>query len=366
MTAALLSTVGMAHAQVGKKELRWVQVLDQSASLEAASRDLILGAKLVFSDINSRGGMFGREIVVETIDNRGDPKRMAEVIAGLQQRTDVFGLFSIRSTADTIALAKGLAGWPLFASSSGADPVRKVMPPHVIFVRATWGAELDRLLGVAKNIGIRRLGVVYPQGPVGQAAQTLLDSLLPKHGMTVGGVATIPHPASTDVGPAVAKLAESDVQMVIVALAAPAADFMLAARRAGMVVPMYTLSDAITPDFVQKVKDNSKGIGFSSTLPSPWDASMPVVRDYQQAIAAAKVSQKAYSFSSFEGYLNARLLVEVLKRIGPNVTRERFVETAHSLRIADFGGLSVDLTKSSTALSFTDVFVISSSGRVRR
>lgn len=366
LAAATVLAVSSVQAQVGKKELRWVQVLDRGTINEASSRELILGAKLALDEVNARGGMFGRRIEVETIDTQGDAKRTGEIIGQVRQRGDVFGIFSIRSTVDTVMLAKGLEGWPIFASSSGADPVRKFMPPNVAFVRSTWGAEVDRLLGVAKNIGIRRIGVVYPEGPVGQAAQALLDGLTKKHDMVVSGVGTIPNPASTEVLPAAKKLAATDAQMVIVALAGPAADFMLAARSVGLKVPMYTLSDAITSDFMVKLKDKSQGIGFSSVFPSPWDRSMLIVREYQQAMTTAKLSPKDYSFSSLEGFLNARLLVEVLKRVGPDVTRERFVDTARTLRIADFGGLVVDFSKSNTALSFTDVFVLSSSGRVMR
>jgi branched-chain amino acid transport system substrate-binding protein len=355
----------MAQANL-RKELRFVQVLDQGQLVGSASRELAFGSKLVFDEVNARGGLFGRKLELETLDNLGDPRKMAEIIGKLKQRDDVFSLFSIRSTADTVMLAKGVPELPLFCSSSGADPVRKGMPPSVFFLRASWRSEVDRLLGVARNLGVTRIGVVYPAGNVGQAAQALLDEMLAKHGMTLGAAATIPHPASTDVGPAAAQLAASNVQMVVVALAGPAADFMLAARSAGLSVPMYTLSDAITPDFIAKVKDKSRGMGFSSTLPSPSDPAMPIVREYQQAMLAAKRLPKDYSFSSLEGYLNARVLVEALKRMGPDASRERFVDSARNLRLANLGGLTVDFTKGNTGMTFADVFVMSAGGRVMR
>jgi branched-chain amino acid transport system substrate-binding protein len=353
-------------AQIAKRELTFAQVLDLGPVQGAASKDLMLGSKLVIDDINSRGGMFGRRIKVETIDNGGDPKRMTEIVSQLREREDLFGIFSIRSTADTVMLAKGLPQVPIFASSTGADPVRRSLPPSVLFVRATWSAEIDRLLGVVRNVGMKRIAVVYPEGAIGQAAQSMLDVLTKKHDLTVSGVATIPSPASTDVKPAAIKVAAMDAQVVIVALTGPAAEFMLAARRAGVGVPMYTLSDAISPEFVAKMRDSIKGIGFSAVFPSPWDTSYLMVREYQQAMSQAKRNPKEYSFSSLEGYINARLLIEVLKRVGPDVSRERFIETARSLKIADFGGLGVDFTRSNTALSFADVYVLSSSGRVMR
>lgn len=353
-------------AQVGKRELTFAQVLDLGAVQGAASNDLILGGKLALEELNARGGLFGRRIKVDTFDNGGDPKRTMEIVSQLRQREDLFGIFSIRSTADTVILAKSLPQVPIFASSTGADPVRRGMPPNVLFVRTTWSAELDRLLGVIRNLGMRRVAVVYPEGEIGQAAQSLVDVLTKKHELSVSAVATIPHPTSSEVMPAATKLAASDAQAVIVALNRPAADFMLAARRAGLAAPMYTLSDAITPEFVDKVRDRVKGIGFSAVFPSPWDSSYLIVREYQEAMRQAKRAARDYSFSSFEGYLNGRLLIEVLKRVGPDVTRDRFVETARSLRIPDFGGLGVDFTRSNTALTFADVYVLSSSGRVMR
>jgi hypothetical protein len=52
--------------------------------------------------------------------------------------------------------------------------------------------------------------------------------------------------------------------------------------------------------------------------------------------------------------------------VGPDLSRPRFVDAARSLRIADFGGLAVDLTRGNTALTYTDVFVLTASGRVMR
>jgi branched-chain amino acid transport system substrate-binding protein len=141
---------------------------------------------------------------------------------------------------------------------------------------------------------------------------------------------------------------------------------MLQARKAGLFVPMYTLSDAIGPEFVAKLKNNTSGIGFSSPMPSPWDRSMLLVRDYQDAMGLAKRTSKDYTFASFEGYVNARLLIEVLKRVGPDVSRERFIDTARSLKIADFGGVGVDFTRGNSGLSYTSVFVLGPNGRVMR
>lgn len=367
MLAPLASLAGGALAQDKTHgELRWVQLCDMSGAYGESNKDALLAGRMAIDDANQRGGVFGRRIELEAIDTQGNAARVPELLAELRQRNDVFGLFSMRSTAELMAAAKSLPGWPIFGSSSGADPLRKVVPPNVIFVRTTWGAEVDKLLVVARNIGLLRVGVVYPEGPVGQAAQALLDPLLKKHGLTVGAVGTIPNPASTEVGPAVEKMIAGNVQIVVVGLAKPAADFAIAARKAGLAAPIYMISDAIVPDFMERMKGHSRGIGLSSPIPSPWDGSLSIARDYQQAMTRRQLTAKDYSFASMEGYVNGRMLVEVLRRAGADPSRERFVETARSLRLGDYGGMVSDFPRTGSLLSYTEVYVISESGRLRR
>ena len=78
----------MAQANL-RKELRFVQVLDQGQLVGAASRELAFGSQLVFDEVNARGGLFGRKLALETIDNQGDPRKMAEVVGRLKQRDDI-------------------------------------------------------------------------------------------------------------------------------------------------------------------------------------------------------------------------------------------------------------------------------------
>jgi hypothetical protein len=44
-----------------------------------------------------------------------------------------------------------------------------------------------------------------------------------------------------------------------------------------------------------------------------------------------------YSFVSLEGFLDARLLVEVLRRMGPRLERKRLPEVVESIRDFDLG-----------------------------
>jgi branched-chain amino acid transport system substrate-binding protein len=365
MMAALSSAFA---ADPSPSVIRWVQVASLSPSSAAAARDLLAGSKLVFDEVNANGGIFGRRIELEQIDGGQDPKSVAEVMGKVAQRDDVFGLYSMLGTVETGTAAKMLPGWPIFTPTTGADQLRAQVPPNVLFARATWGDEIDGLLGVASRLGLNKMALVYPEGPVGQAIMALADTALKKHaGLTLVTRATIPSPFSMEVAPAVRAIAGNpDVQFVLVAIAGPAAEFIVQARNAGLAVPMYAPSSSISPEFFNQLKGRSAGIGFGSPIPSPWDRSVAITRDYQDAWLKSGKSRNTFSFPSLEGYINARLMMEVLKRVGPDLTRQRFVQAAKRLKFTDYGGLAIDWTKSNTAMNYKEVFAVSSTGRVMR
>jgi branched-chain amino acid transport system substrate-binding protein len=286
----------------------------------------------------------------------------------LAQRDDVFGLYSMLGTVETGTAAKMLPGWPIFTPTTGADQLRSQAPPNVLFARATWGDEIDGLLGVANRLGLHKMALVYPEGQVRQAIMALADTALKTHkDLTLVTRATIPSPFSMEVGPAVRTIASNpDVQFVLIAIAGPAAEFIVQARSAGVAVPMYAPSSSISPEFFNRLKSRSAGIGFGSPIPSPWDRSIAITRDYQDAWLKSGKSRNTFSFASLEGYINARLMMEALKRVGPDLTRQRFIQSAKRLKFADYGGLAVDWTKSNTAMNYKEVFAVSSTGRVMR
>ena len=74
-------------------------------------------------------------------------------------------------------------------------------------------------------------------------------------------------------------------------------------------------------------------------MPNPANPAIPVVRAYQNAIK--KMGDIEIGYSSLEGYVNARILIEALRRAGRSATREKLAEAMHSMRPYDLGGFEV-------------------------
>ena len=86
----------------------------------------------------------------------------------------------------------------------------------------------------------------------------------------------------------------------------------------------------------------------SHVVPSYEDTSLPAVREYREfmdtynPLPPPGFSDQAYqplarSFVSFEGFLNAKLLVEILTRMGEPAVRSRIKEVVEGIHNLDLG-----------------------------
>ena len=95
-------------------------------------------------------------------------------------------------------------------------------------------------------------------------------------------------------------------------------------------------------------KDYTRNIINSQVVPSYSDTSLPAVREYRELMDRFRpmpprdlldedYTPPRYSFISLEGYLNARLMVEILRRMGTELKRERIKDVVESIQDLDLG-----------------------------
>ena len=110
-------------------------------------------------------------------------------------------------------------------------------------------------------------------------------------------------------------------------------------------ITFYTLSVMGTQTSVNALGRDSVGVVVSQVVPFPWSLTAPIIKEYQQAMA--QIGAKDYSFVSFEGYINAKVFVEALRRAGKDLTRQKFLAAMASLKDFDLGGYYVSFADGS-------------------
>jgi ABC-type branched-subunit amino acid transport system substrate-binding protein len=90
------------------------------------------------------------------------------------------------------------------------------------------------------------------------------------------------------------------------------------------------------------------------------------VKEYQQLLEASTGKQD-YSFTSLEGFIAAKVLVEGLRRSGTDLTREKFINAMETIRDFDLGGYWVTFTPAShNGSKFVELTVIGKDERFLR
>ena len=79
---------------------------------------------------------------------------------------------------------------------------------------------------------------------------------------------------------------------------------------------------------------------FTTLVPSPWREPVPVVKEYQQVVAAATGKQD-FSYLGLEIFINAKVLVDALRKAGKSVTREGLVSALETMGEKRFGPMSI-------------------------
>ena len=83
----------------------------------------------------------------------------------------------------------------------------------------------------------------------------------------------------------------------------------------------------------------ARALSISQVVPFPGDRSLPLVTAYQTALTTINPGAKS-GFVSFEGYIVGRLVVEALKRIPGEPSREAFLDAIGSSPF-DLGGMKL-------------------------
>lgn len=365
-----LGVAGTALAEPGVTADKIIigQAAGFTGSVAGTVKELTAGAQLYFDHINSRGGVHGRKIVLEQMDDGFDPKKSPDVFKKLIEEKKVFAMFLSRGTPTNEAAYPVLeaAKVPLIGPSTGAmsmyNPPRKYMFP----VRASYQSETFKIVPQLVNMGINRIALLYVDDSFGKDGLTGVQIAMKNAGLTP--VAVVSHArGSTKVEEAVATIAKADPQAIImVTLADSGVAFVKQMRAAGKSPMFITLSNNSSNAFIKNLGTDGFGLAVSQVSPYPFSGAEVVTREFLGLLKDKK--DVSPSYSSIEGFIAAKVLVEGLRRAGKEPTREKLIAGLESMKGFDLGG-GLDVTYGPNlrvGTSYIDLTIISKTGKFVR
>ena len=364
--SALLTGFQTARAQSEGKI-----VLGQSAAFTGPAAQLGIqfyqGAKVFFDQVNAQGGVGKRLIEIRKLDDGYEPDRCADNTRRLIAE-DVFALFGyIGTPTSLVALPLATrAKIPFIAPFTGAMALREPFNRYAFHVRASYNDETALIVRQLTNLGLKKIAVFHQNDAYGKAGLDGVNLALSGLNLKPVAQATVER-NSVDVDAAVkAIVAAAPDAVVQISAYKSCAAFIRAARKAGYGGTFYNVSFVGTQALADELGKEAAGVVVSQVVPSPYNAASPLTREFVDAVKKAGGEAKA-NFSSMEGYLAAKVLVEGLKRASShNLTRESLISGLESLSNQSFGGFSVSFSsRNHVASSFVDVSMLTGDGRVR-
>ncbi len=339
---ALSLTGGTALAEDGVTDS--TVLFGQVAALEGPAQALGQGVRqgilAAFEEANRSGGVAGRKLGLQSLDDSYEPEKTIEATKTLIDERDVFALVGAVGTPTSqagqpIATA---AKVPFIGPFTGAQFLREPYNRYVVNVRASYFQETEAWVAhLTKDLGFTKIAILYQDDAFGLAGLEGVQRALAKRNLSLVASGSFKR-NTTAVKTAFLDIMKAEPQAVVtVAPYKPVAAFIKLARMLKKDALFVAISFVGADSLAQDLGSEGAGVIVSQVVPFPWDTALPLVTSYQNAIAATDGKAKP-GFVSLEGYIVGRLVIDALKRVKGRPTREAFLDAVNAAPF-DFGGL---------------------------
>jgi ABC-type branched-subunit amino acid transport system substrate-binding protein len=299
-------------------------------------RQTVMGASAYLHMVNDDGGVFGRKIQLEAFDDGYDPDRAPACFKRMtKEGVFALGFFVGTPTAKVYVPMAQEEKIPVVGLFTGAQMLYEPLKHEIINVRASYYDETREQVDRLWELNIRKIGVIYQDDPFGKAVLEGVKLALQKHSAAPAALGTFVR-NTVDIDSGLKEVMAARPQAVIIAGPyAPAAAIVKHAHATGWTPQFLTVSFVGTEEFIKEAGADAEGTIITQVMP-PYDRTdYPTVAQYRKCLAKYSPGE-APTFTSLEGFVDAMVVVEGLKRAGKDVTREKFIagiESIHDMNV---------------------------------
>lgn len=321
-------------------------VLGQSCALSGPAQNLGLemraGLLAAFSLINDQGGVQSRELVLLSRDDGYEPDKAVRNTKQLIYDDQVFALIGAVGTPTSKAVAPIVsdAKIPFFGPFTGAEFLRDPFNKYVINVRGSYFQEMEKLASyLVDQKKIERISCFYQNDSYGFAGLRGIEIALAKRGMTLVSTGSYERNTVAVMGALRNIYREAPQAVILVGAYSACAEFIkLSRNKIDSQVPFYNISFVGTESLREALGGYGEDVVVSQVVPSPYDTQMPLIAEYQKAMAKYQ-HDASISFTSLEGFIAGKLFGRIASAVEGELTREAFISTMQNVGQFDLGGL---------------------------
>jgi ABC-type branched-subunit amino acid transport system substrate-binding protein len=349
------AAAGVTVRGVTDREIRFGISAPFSGPAKELGRQMKLGIDTAFNRVNDAGGVDGRMLRLVAADDGYEPTRTVETMKQLYDKDQIFGIVgSVGTPTAAVAVPYALERRLLFFGAfSGANVLRRDPPDRYVFnYRASYAEETDavvRYLVKVRRIPPKQIAVFAQQDAYGDSGFAGVAKAMRALNPRDSTVLRLNYKRNTvDVDEAVNQLRAQKTPIkaiVMVATYRAAARFIEKTHdtHPGMIYTNVSFvgSTALADELMLLGPRYATGVIVTQVVPAVSGYSS-VVLEYKAALAKYFPGE-APDYVSLEGYVAANVLIQALKRAGPQLDTEKLVDTLEGMSSLDMG-LGTSLT----------------------
>jgi branched-chain amino acid transport system substrate-binding protein len=348
-TAPTAPVVSTTTRGVSDREIRFGIAAPFSGAARELGRQMKLGIDTAFNRVNDAGGVDGRMLRVIAADDGYEPTRTAEAMKQLYEKDQVFGIIgNVGTPTAVVALPYALERRLLFFGAfTGANVLRRDPPDRYVFnYRASYAEETDaavRYLVKMRRLQPKQIAVFAQQDTYGDSGFAGVAKAFRTLGASDSAILRLNYKRNTvDVEDAVNQLKAQKPPIkavVMVSTYRAAAKFIEKTRdlHPGMIYTNVSFvgSTALADELMLLGARYATGVIVTQVVPAVSGYSS-VVLEYKNALAKYFPGE-APDYVSLEGYVSANVLIQALKRAGPQLDTEKLIDNLEGMRNLDMG-----------------------------
>jgi branched-chain amino acid transport system substrate-binding protein len=298
------------------------------------------GALTYLTAVNEAGGVHGRKIRVIAYDDAYDPPQCLKNTQKLLVENKVFALFCYVGTPTSVKIMPLVqeARVPLVGLFTGAQILRNPFQRYIINIRASYYQETDAVVKkLVESLGIKEIAVFYQYDDYGFDGLTGTQIALQRYHLAPVATSHY-HRGSLKVEGALQEIIQAGARAVImIGTYDPCAKFIRLAKSGNFHPVFHCVSFVGADELMKKLGPQGEGVIITQVVPPPTETLLlPAAEEYTSLLARFYPEDRP-NFVGFEGYLNAIVLVEGLRRAGPALTREKFIEAIETIQNFSLG-----------------------------
>ncbi|HUC54364.1 MAG TPA: ABC transporter substrate-binding protein [Candidatus Cybelea sp.] len=317
-------------------------LIGSCSALEGPSHFLgtetVTGAKAYFSMTNEAGGVDGRKLKLLAYDDSYDPAKTEACFNHLmEQKVFALGFFVGTPTAVKYVPLAESNKIPLVGLFTGAQTLYAPLRHWVVNVRASYFDETrEQIDGLWGTLGYKKIGVIYPEDAFGAAVLDGVKAALKAHGSEPVAVGSYQR-QTAQVGGAIDTVKAANPEAVVVVGPSNTVAPILKQSHAKGWNPLFlTVSFVGTDELIAEAGPDADGTVITQVVPPYYLTDYKTVALFRRELTKYFPSAQP-NFVSLEGFVDAMVLVEGLKRAGKDLTREGLIRGIESIHDFDIG-----------------------------